>query len=142
MKILLKRIHKTKHGTSGFLNIDGEFHCYTLELPDKENAQRISCIPIGRYTLIEREEVTDMTTRYRRKYDWFNWHLMLKDVKNRSGIYLHIGNITKDSYGCILLGSQINSDHFLSNSTKTFKKFYMKIKAAIRRGEKVQITIE
>ena len=143
MKILLKRIHKTDNGISGFLSIDGEFECYTLELPDKKNRKRISCIPIGRYKITEREEPTEMTMRYRSKYpDWFNFHLMLNNVKDRSGIYIHVGNTIKDSYGCILVGSQINTDLFLGNSTKTFRQLYGKIRKALRHEESVTITVE
>ena len=121
--------------------IDGDFECYTLELPYKGNKQKISSIPPGKYKILEREEPTDMTMKYRRKYSWFNWHLCLQNVHFRSGIYIHIGNTVKDTYGCILLGKQINTDLFLSNSTKAFQPFYSKVTAALRRGDSVNITI-
>ena len=142
MDIYLKRLQKNDSGTSGFLIINGDFFCFTLELPDKGNQTKISCVPIGRYEILERKEPTTMTMRYRAKYSWFNWHLCLQDVKNRSGIYLHIGNTMSDTYGCILLGQQINTDLFLGNSTKAFEKFYTKVTRALREGDKVVITIE
>ncbi len=142
MDIYLKRMQKNEAGTSGFVVIDGVFECYSLELPDKDNQRKVSCIPIGRYEILERKEPTDMTMRYRQKYAWFNFHLCLQDVKKRSGIYLHVGNTIKDSYGCILLGKQINTDLFLSSSRKAFHSFYNKVASALGQGEKVTITIE
>ena len=121
--------------------IDTQFECYTLELPNKGNKQKISCIPLGKYKILEREEPTEMTMRYRSKYGWFNWHLCLQNVKNRSGIYIHIGNTIKDTYGCILLGKQINTDLYLSNSTKAFQPFYSKVVTALRRDDNVTIVI-
>ena len=142
MDIYLKRMQKNEAGTSGFVVIDSVFECYSLELPDKDNQRKVSCIPIGKYEILERKEPTDMTMRYRERYGWFNFHLCLQGVKNRSGIYLHVGNTTKDSYGCILLGQQINTELFLSSSRKAFNAFYNKVVTALNNDEKVIITIE
>jgi len=135
-------MQRSDNGVSGFVVIDGEFECYSLELPDKSNKQKISCIPRGKYEIKFREEPTNMTMRYRTKYDWFNYHLCLQNVKDRSGIYIHVGNTVKDSYGCILMGKQINTDLFLSNSRKAFRSFYSTVSTALRKDEKVTITIE
>ena len=142
MDLYIKRFHKGSEGVSGHLHINGSFYCFTLERPDMDNQQRISCIPIGRYNMVLRKEVTEMTTKYRNKYDYFTWHLMLEKVKGRSGIYIHVGNSINDSYGCILVGEQVNSIHFLSSSRKAYKPFYAKVTAAIERGEAVTLTIE
>lgn len=142
MDIYLKRHNKTDNGVAGFISIDGMFECYTLELPDKDNQRKVSCIPIGKYEILERKEPTDMTMRYREKYGWFNFHLCLQKVKDRSGIYIHVGNTIKDSYGCILLGQQINTELFLSSSRKAFNAFYNKVTSALKQDEKVIITIE
>lgn len=142
MKIYLKRMQKNEAGTSGFVIIDDAFECFSLELPDKDNQRKVSCIPIGKYLILERKDPTPMTMKYRQKYDWFNFHLCLQDVKSRSGIYLHVGNTIKDSYGCILLGQQINTSMFLSSSRKAYKSFYNKIISALGNDEKVTITIE
>ena len=46
-------IHLTRtyfpDGTNGKLKCDGEFICYTIELPWKNNEKRVSCIPVGKY---------------------------------------------------------------------------------------------
>jgi len=135
-------MQRTENGISGFIVIDGEFQCFSLELPDKGNRQKVSCIPRGKYEIKFREEPTGMTMRYRTKYDWFNHHLCLQNVKDRSGIYIHIGNSVKDTYGCILTGQQINTDLWLSNSRKAFRPFYSTVSTALRKDEKVTITIE
>lgn len=142
MDILLKRTQKNANGVAGFVIIDGEFQCYSLERPDLDNQRKVSCIPVGRYELAERKEPTAMTMKYREKYDWFSFHLCLQNVKNRSGIYIHVGNTIQDSYGCILLGQQINTDMFLGSSRKAFRKFYNKVISALKREEKVTVTIE
>ncbi len=142
MDILLKRTQKNADGVAGFVVIDGQFQCYSLERPDLNNQRTVSCIPIGKYTILERKEPTEMTMKYRERFGWFSFHLCLQNVKNRSGIYMHVGNTIKDSYGCILLGQQINTDMFLGASRKAFRAFYNKVISALKRGEKVILTIE
>lgn len=142
MDLYLHRFFGNDDGNSGTLYIDGKFYCYTLELPWKNNKRKISCIPAGKYQILFREDPTEMTMRYRSRFDWFNFHLCLQSVKDRSGIYIHIGNSIKDSYGCILVGSQVNQSHLLYSSTQAFKPLYLKLKAALSRAEKVQITID
>jgi hypothetical protein len=77
-------------GTNGVLFNGAQLVCRTIELPWKNNIQRISCIPEGRYELVERR-----STKYGR-------HLMLKEVKGRSYILVHPANIAmKELKGCI-----------------------------------------
>jgi len=135
-------MQKSERGRSGFMSIDGEFEGFTLELPWLDNKKSISCIRSGKYEIRFREEPTPMTMKYRKKYDWFHWHLQLIGVKGRSGIYIHIANTVKDLLGCIGIGKQINTDLFLANSTKAYKAFYSKVSTALRKDEKVIITIE
>lgn len=74
----------------------------SLELPWKDNARSISCIPKGKYKV---------TTTYSNKYKKDMWEVL--DVAGRSGIRIHSGNTYKDIEGCILLGlsrADINND--------------------------------
>lgn len=70
------------------------WECATLELPWKNNQQRISCIPSGKYRVIPRHSVR------------FGNHLHITGVPGRSYILIHVGNYTKDIEGCILVGKK------------------------------------
>ena len=65
---------------------------YTLELPWKDNERRVSCIPIGTYTL-----KLHTSPKFGRCY----W---VKDVPNRDAILIHPANYTRQLLGCIAVG--------------------------------------
>ena len=94
------------------------FSCKTLELPYRDNERSISSIPEGKYFL---------------KYEYspkFKRHLWsVKNVPDRSGIRIHVGNYHTQINGCILLGKNfidINNDGVLdiTESSKTINKFH------------------
>lgn len=72
---------------------------HTLELPWLDNNRNISCIPEGEYEVVLREEG---------KYA--NEALWIKDVPDRGGILIHIGNAPDDTEGCILPGLRVSED--------------------------------
>ena len=73
----------------------GEFKCFTLELPDLDNQQDISCIPAGRYRVTKYESPSKGSV------------LLLHNVVNRTYIEIHAGNFTRQILGCILVGRAI-----------------------------------
>lgn len=79
----------------------------TLELPWKDNAKNISCIPKGSYTLVR---------HWSRKFPYI--HLQLLDVPNRSGILIHAGNTPKDTSGCILLAKNFAENNDLTATSR------------------------
>lgn len=87
--LVLKRIYLDK-AVHGRLYVGEELLACTIELPWRQNAKRISCIPEGVYTL-------------RRRYsEKFKWHLVLLEVPERSGILIHPANdALKELQGCI-----------------------------------------
>jgi len=85
--------------TLGKLYLDGAFICYTLELPWKDNERRVSRIPEGTY---------EVKKRYSQKY---KEHLHVLKVPGRSYILIHIGNFSKDTLGCILVGKKRKAHH-------------------------------
>jgi hypothetical protein len=120
----LFRMKRSDQGTFGKL-FYGEFNCYTLELPWKDNMSNISCIPSGTYDVITR-----LSPRFGNVY----W---VKDVPDRSFILIHSGNWAGDISkgfkshvnGCILLGQQrglLRGQLAILNSRITVKRF-MKI---------------
>jgi hypothetical protein len=58
------------------------------------------------------------------------------DVPGYDGVLIHVGNTSKDTLGCILVGQNKVKGQVI-NSTDTFQKLYNKIK-----GNDVSITIE
>ena len=68
---------------------------WSLELPDKNNKKRVSCIPEGEYIAIKHK-----SPRFK---DCF-W---IQDVPDRSEILIHKGNYYSDILGCILIGSDL-----------------------------------
>ena len=76
----------------------------TLELPWKENANLISCIPTGKYAVIKRTSPK------------FGEHFYLTNVPGRDLILIHAGNYNTQTHGCILPGTKfldINGDFIL-----------------------------
>ena len=89
MELVLIRTYLLE-GTNGQLMVDGQKICSTIELPWKDNQRQISCIPEGRYRLAKR-----YTPR-------FGYHIIIRDVPNRSNILIHAFNdALAESKGCI-----------------------------------------
>lgn len=87
MFALLSRRYDTKETFGGFFVIDEDrllAHVKMLELPYLENRPQISCIPPGEY---------DCERIHHRKYGVCFW---IKDVPDRSGIIIHIGNFAAE----------------------------------------------
>lgn len=93
--IHLKR--KTDNGvqTTGELQYNGVIIAKTLELPYKNNAKRISCIPAGEYKVV------------RRKSTKYGLHFHILNVPSRAYILIHHANYYKDLLGCIGVGEKI-----------------------------------
>jgi len=97
--VTLARLARSDQGTEGIL-LAGEFNCKTLELPWRENARQVSCIPAGEY---------DVEIRLSNKYGRVYW---VRKVPNRTYILIHSGNYAGDVsksfkshvMGCVLLG--------------------------------------
>ena len=92
-----------------------EFRCFTLELPDLDNAQNISCIPAGLYQC--------------RKVNSNKYGVCveIRDVIDRTLIRIHWGNYTRDILGCVIVGDSlkdIDKDGIIdvASSKNTFKK--------------------
>ncbi|OHX68043.1 DUF5675 family protein [Flammeovirga pacifica] len=103
MKAILTRNNYHPLQTTGsFQLLDDDqneiFCCDTLELPWKENKNRISCIPTGNYKA---------TFRTVGAYANRAFHIQEQDgkeVNGRSHILIHSGNFFTDTKGCVLLG--------------------------------------
>jgi hypothetical protein len=130
MKLELLRTYLPE-GTNGDLMHNGLALCHTIELPWKDNQQRLSCIPEGEYELVK---------RYSRK---FGWHLLVKGVASRSLILVHPANdALKELQGCIAPVSILTCPGKGSGSRKVFKKLLAFVEKALDANESVHLIIK
>jgi hypothetical protein len=146
MKIIHQRISHDDDSSIGYIVIDNEFQGFILEdEPREDKVAGETRIPAGTYRVKFREELSGLTKRYRNKFDWFTWHLMLQDVPNFEYVYIHIGNDEEHTDGCLLVGDIVefktNADEFLGKSTQAFERVYEKVSAALDLGEPVHIEV-
>lgn len=87
----------------------------TLELPDKNNQSRISCIPCGEYEVIK---------RWSEKY---GNHFHILDVPDRDYILIHSANYFHQLLGCVAVGfshTDIDGDGYrdVTDSKRALRK--------------------
>ena len=87
--VVIQRLDSTESGTIGRLSVDGEFLCFTVELPWRDNRVNVSCIKSGRYDLAQRESP---------KFG-LRWHVI--DVPSRTHVLIHAANYQSECRGCI-----------------------------------------
>jgi len=106
-RVVLERQETGDMGTFGQIHFAGT-SLFTGELPDRGNAVNYSRIPIGLYNV-----VWNYSPAFKRMM------FLIEDVKGRSGIRIHPGNLCGDRkegfrshvYGCILLGRKMGYLH-------------------------------
>ena len=87
VNLLIIRETFTDKSTIGKLFVNGEYFCYTLELPYRDNQRRISCIPSGEYKVRLRLARESATRDY--------LHLLVQDVPDRTYILFLYARIHK-----------------------------------------------
>jgi hypothetical protein len=78
---------------TGELLVEGQHFCYTIELPWRENARDVSCIPLGAYPV-----VMAMSHHFGRPMPLY------VGVPGRTAAELHAANTIADLLGCTGLG--------------------------------------
>lgn len=90
VQILMLRRSYAADGTNGTITYRGRHICHSIELPDRANAKRTSCIPEGRYKL----------KRYHSKR--FPNSIGISNVTDRTAILFHAANnALHELQGCI-----------------------------------------
>ena len=100
---LLTRVESSDQGTFGILEFRGH-RFFTGELPWRNNASNVSCIPKGRYIAS-----FTLSPRFKRKM------YLVEPVKRRAGIRIHPANLMGDKAkgyrcqlnGCVSLGDKL-----------------------------------
>lgn len=117
-KVTIFREYPDHKCTSGYLAVNDNIICYTLEKPWKDNQKNISSIPAGSYDGILRYDHSD------------HWRIELLNVPgNRTHIQIHVGNTVADVSGCILVGDKLGPD-LCTIVGGTSKPAYNKLKSA------------
>lgn len=150
MELKLKRIARKATYTIGRLYVDGQRFCDTLEDTDRglsqslplcfnksKKKQGITAIPVGRYRVTL--DIQSQRFSKKKQYAFCDGYLpRLVNVPAFEGVLIHIGNTSKDTEGCILVGENKEVGKVL-NSTDTFKRLYPVLKSA---KDDIYITIE
>jgi hypothetical protein len=89
--------------------------CFSLELPNLDNKQEVSCIPEGKYNF--------------QKFfsQHLGWVYRLQNVPDRSLIDIHSGNDVNDLRGCICVGTEqgtLNGLPAVLNSKVALQKLF------------------
>ena len=140
MKITLERFTSDDNSTLGLLMVDGKFDCFTLE--DAYHEIKVAGktrIPAGAYPVKVR---TDSTSKVNQHYanEFPGFHrgmLWLQDVPGFEWIYLHIGNVHRNTEGCILIGRGANATQgamSIQNSVIAYRAFYEAVIDAAEAG--------
>lgn len=90
--LVLNRHTSTLFNTLGVLVYERQVLCHTLELPWRHNAKEISCIPSGEYPVVR-----TVSPKFGDVY-------YIRNVPDREGVLIHVGNTISDTRGCVLVG--------------------------------------
>ena len=138
MEIKIVRNKGTAGFTEGKMYIDGVFECYTVEDADRglesggKKVQDKTAIPRGTYKVI-----MSMSNRFKK---------LLPEVLNVpgfTGIRIHSGNSSKDTEGCIIVGSINNrmDDDWVGASKVAMSRLLPKIIDALAVKQVVTLEI-
>lgn len=140
MILTLSRYLDNGVSTIGVLTVD-DLMFYTIE--DTHRWKKIwgkTRIPAGTYEIKLRNE-GNMNQKYSHKFKFHKGMLWLQGVPNFEYIYIHIGNRSEDSNGCILVGSGMLNNNFITGSTVAYIRLYSKVIKTLEKEEQVFINI-
>ena len=135
MELTLNRIFLGSSATIGELYADREHIADTLEdrvRPEGEKVYGKTAIPEGTY-----EVKLTYSPRFKKILP------EILNVPNFSGIRIHTGNSSKDTEGCILVGTwDGEKEDWVGNSRIAFDELMALLEEATNNKEKVTITVK
>lgn len=142
MQILLKRIAKKDTYTIGKLYIDGVYFCDTLEDKDRGLTQSMQLSEIKNKKVYGQTAIPTGTYQLTITYSNRFKQLMplINNVPGYAGIRIHVGNTSKDTDGCILVGVNKVVGKVLESKI-TYQKLYQKL-SQVNNNQKIYITIQ
>ena len=119
------------NGTNGEFFFNGTRVCSSIELAWKNNQNKISCIPEGRYELRKRYTAER------------GWHLILVNVPGRQLILIHAANdARKELQGCIAPVSILTAESRGSQSRKALAKINAIVFPVLDKKKQFFLTIK
>ena len=135
MELTLNRIFLGSSATIGELLVNDKHLCDTLEdrvRPEGEKVYGKTAIPEGKYEI----ELTH-SPRFKKILP------EILNVPNFSGIRIHTGNSSKDTEGCIIVGTwDGEKEDWVGSSKIAFDKLMSLLEEATNNKEKVTITVK
>lgn len=135
MELKLNRIFLGSSATIGELLINDKHLCDTLEdrvRPEGEKVYGKTAIPEGTY-----EVKLTHSPRFKKILP------EILNVPNFSGIRIHTGNSSKDTEGCIIVGTwDGEKEDWVGNSRIAFDELMALLEEATNNKEKVTITVK
>ncbi|MNK03988.1 hypothetical protein D3C87_218430 [compost metagenome] len=127
--LLLQRKYGAQ-GTNGTITFQGEEICHTIELPERNNIPRISCIPIGQYKL------------EKRRYPKHGEQIGIPIVLGREAILIHAANdALKELQGCIAPVTTLTGEGRGDYSGKALAKLKALVYSLWDMGDEVYLNI-
>lgn len=135
MELKLNRIFLGSSATIGELLVNDKYLCDTLEdrvRPEGEKVYGETAIPEGMY-----EVKLTHSPRFKKILP------EILNVPNFSGIRIHTGNSSKDTEGCILVGTwDGEKEDWVGNSRIAFDELMSLLEEATNNKEKITITVK
>lgn len=135
MELKLNRIFLGGSATIGELLVNDKYLCDTLEnrvRPEGEKVYGETAIPEGMY-----EVKLTHSPRFKKILP------EILNVPNFSGIRIHTGNSSKDTEGCILVGTwDGEKEDWVGNSRIAFDELMSLLEEATNNKEKITITVK
>lgn len=135
MELKLNRIFLGSSATIGELLVNDKYLCDTLEdrvRPEGEKVYGKTAIPEGMY-----EVKLTHSPRFKKILP------EILNVPNFSGIRIHTGNSSKDTEGCILVGTwDGEKEDWVGNSRIAFDELMSLLEKATNNKEKITITVK
>lgn len=135
MELKLNRIFLGSSATIGELLVNDKYLCDTLEdrvRPEGEKVYGETAIPEGMY-----EVKLTHSPRFKKILP------EILNVPNFSGIRIHTGNSSKDTEGCILVGTwDGEKEGWVGNSRIAFDELMSLLEEATNNKEKITITVK
>ena len=139
MLITVNRFKSDEDTTISQISVDGQFVCFGLE--DEYRAEKVANearIKAGRYKIGVRREGR-LHSRYQGRYPEFHRGMLhVLDVPEFEFILIHTGNTDEDTSGCLLVGTNANTDEGdmrVTSSRQAYRKLYPMVIDAAEQGE-------
>lgn len=126
------RLHRTygARGINGTLYYNNQKICHTIELPDRNNLRRLSCIPAGVYRLKKQQ--------FKKNGE----QIAITNVLGREAIMFHAGNdARRDLQGCIAPVTTLTGEGTGDHSGNALVKLRALVYSLWDMGDEVYLNI-